>query len=101
MKKQNRVSSGISRLRDEIYVSASHGLFHAKLETHSLSQLFWELPGFISRIVFYKYVYYRNVFFFFQGVRSEIQKRLPKEWSEEEVAQLTELWEQVKEEDGT
>ncbi|XP_033230286.1 protein timeless homolog [Belonocnema kinseyi] len=34
-----------------------------------------------------------------KGVRSEIQKRLPKEWSEEEVAQLTELWEQVKEED--
>ncbi|OXU26712.1 hypothetical protein TSAR_004656 [Trichomalopsis sarcophagae] len=34
-----------------------------------------------------------------KSVRSEVSKRLPKEWSEEEVAQLTELWEQVREED--
>lgn len=33
-----------------------------------------------------------------KSVRNEIQRRLPKEWSEEEVAQLTELWEHVKEE---
>ncbi|XP_015606157.1 protein timeless homolog [Cephus cinctus] len=32
-------------------------------------------------------------------VNSEIQKNLPKEWSEEEIAQLTEIWEQVKEDD--
>nr|XP_012151360.1 PREDICTED: protein timeless homolog [Megachile rotundata] len=31
-----------------------------------------------------------------KSVRSEVQKRLPKEWSEEEVAQLTDLWEQLK-----
>lgn len=35
-----------------------------------------------------------------QAVRSEVQKRLPKEWSEEEIAQLTELWEQLKNDDG-
>ncbi|XP_031834411.1 circadian regulator timeout [Nomia melanderi] len=34
-----------------------------------------------------------------KNVRSEIQKRLPKEWSEEEVAQLSELWELRKEDD--
>ncbi|KAJ8674823.1 hypothetical protein QAD02_010609 [Eretmocerus hayati] len=34
-----------------------------------------------------------------KGVRDEVRKRLPKEWSEDEVAQLTELWEQVKEDD--
>ncbi|XP_043250203.1 protein timeless homolog, partial [Colletes gigas] len=35
-----------------------------------------------------------------KAVRSEIQKRLPKEWSENEVAQLTEFWEQLKNDDG-
>lgn len=35
-----------------------------------------------------------------QAVRNEVQKRLPKEWSEEEIAQLTELWEQLKNDDG-
>ncbi|XP_020292361.1 protein timeless homolog isoform X2 [Pseudomyrmex gracilis] len=34
-----------------------------------------------------------------KGVRAEIQKRLPKEWSEEEIAQLTELWTQLKDDD--
>ncbi|XP_032684190.1 protein timeless homolog isoform X2 [Odontomachus brunneus] len=34
-----------------------------------------------------------------KGVRAEVQKRLPKEWSEEETAQLTELWTQFKEDD--
>ncbi|XP_051170612.1 protein timeless homolog [Leptopilina boulardi] len=34
-----------------------------------------------------------------KAVRNEIQKRLPKEWSEEEVAQLTEIWEHVREQD--
>jgi len=33
-------------------------------------------------------------------VRAEVQKRLPKEWSEEEIAQLTELWTQFKDDDG-
>ncbi|KAI4503488.1 hypothetical protein M0802_001710, partial [Mischocyttarus mexicanus] len=32
-----------------------------------------------------------------KAVRNEIQKRLPKVWSEEEIAQLTELWEQLRE----
>ncbi|XP_044599449.1 protein timeless homolog isoform X2 [Cotesia glomerata] len=32
-------------------------------------------------------------------VRNEVQKRLPKEWGEEEVAQLTEMWENVKNDD--
>lgn len=36
----------------------------------------------------------------FQSVRNEVQKRLPKEWAEDEVAQLTEIWEVVKEDDG-
>lgn len=35
-----------------------------------------------------------------QAVRSEVQKRLPKEWSEQEIAQLTELWEELKNDDG-
>ncbi|KAH0946632.1 hypothetical protein HN011_005794 [Eciton burchellii] len=34
-----------------------------------------------------------------KGVRTEIQRRLPKEWSEEEIAQLTELWTQLKDDD--
>ncbi|KZC14887.1 Protein timeless like protein [Dufourea novaeangliae] len=34
-----------------------------------------------------------------RAVRNEIQKRLPKEWSEEEIAQLAELWELRKEDD--
>ncbi|XP_012222325.1 protein timeless homolog isoform X1 [Linepithema humile] len=34
-----------------------------------------------------------------KGVRAEIQKRLPKEWSEDEIAQLTELWTQLKDDD--
>ncbi|KAG5333986.1 TIM protein, partial [Acromyrmex charruanus] len=34
-----------------------------------------------------------------KGVRAEVQKRLPKEWSEEEIAQLTELWTQFKDDD--
>ncbi|RLU24932.1 hypothetical protein DMN91_003023 [Ooceraea biroi] len=34
-----------------------------------------------------------------KGVRAEVQKRLPKEWSEEEIAQLTELWTQLKDDD--
>ncbi|XP_053978576.1 protein timeless homolog isoform X1 [Hylaeus volcanicus] len=34
-----------------------------------------------------------------KAVRSEVQKRLPKEWSEDEVAQLTELWERLKNDD--
>ncbi|XP_015190382.1 PREDICTED: protein timeless homolog isoform X2 [Polistes dominula] len=34
-----------------------------------------------------------------KSVRNEIQKRLPKEWSEEEIAQLTELWEQLREDE--
>ncbi|XP_014609708.1 PREDICTED: protein timeless homolog isoform X1 [Polistes canadensis] len=34
-----------------------------------------------------------------KAVRNEIQKRLPKEWSEEEIAQLTELWEQLREDE--
>ncbi|XP_014475495.1 PREDICTED: protein timeless homolog [Dinoponera quadriceps] len=34
-----------------------------------------------------------------KGVRAEVQKRLPKEWSEEETAQLTELWTQFKDDD--
>ncbi|XP_029159250.1 protein timeless homolog [Nylanderia fulva] len=34
-----------------------------------------------------------------KSVRAEVQKRLPKEWSEEEVAQLTELWTQFKDDD--
>ncbi|XP_058798651.1 protein timeless homolog isoform X2 [Phymastichus coffea] len=34
-----------------------------------------------------------------KGVRSEIQKRLPKEWSEEEKEQLAELWQSAKDED--
>ncbi|XP_011499954.1 PREDICTED: protein timeless homolog [Ceratosolen solmsi marchali] len=33
-----------------------------------------------------------------KSIRGEIQKRLPKEWSDEEINQLTELWDQVKEE---
>lgn len=33
-------------------------------------------------------------------MRAEVQKRLPKEWSEEETAQLTELWTQFKDDDG-
>jgi len=33
-------------------------------------------------------------------VRAEVQRRLPKEWSEEEIAQLTELWTQLKDDDG-
>ncbi|KOX75006.1 Protein timeless like protein [Melipona quadrifasciata] len=36
----------------------------------------------------------------FQAVRSQVQKRLPKEWSESEVAQLTELWGELKHDDG-
>ncbi|EGI62623.1 Protein timeless-like protein [Acromyrmex echinatior] len=36
---------------------------------------------------------------FYGGVRAEVQKRLPKEWSEEEIAQLTELWTQFKDDD--
>ncbi|OAD57363.1 Protein timeless like protein [Eufriesea mexicana] len=35
----------------------------------------------------------------FQAVRSEVQKRLPKEWSEDEVSQLTELWQELKDDD--
>ncbi|KYN04845.1 Protein timeless like protein [Cyphomyrmex costatus] len=34
-----------------------------------------------------------------KGVRAEVQKRLPKEWSEEEIDQLTELWTQFKDDD--
>ncbi|XP_043529522.1 protein timeless homolog isoform X2 [Frieseomelitta varia] len=34
-----------------------------------------------------------------KAVRSQVQKRLPKEWSEDEVAQLTELWEELKHDD--
>ncbi|KAK2582180.1 hypothetical protein KPH14_004537 [Odynerus spinipes] len=34
-----------------------------------------------------------------KGVRSEVQKRLPKEWSEEEIVQLKELWEQLREDE--
>ncbi|THK33002.1 protein timeless homolog [Diachasma alloeum] len=34
-----------------------------------------------------------------QRIRSEVQKRLPKEWREEEIAQLTEMWERVKDDD--
>ncbi|XP_076654997.1 circadian regulator timeout isoform X2 [Halictus rubicundus] len=34
-----------------------------------------------------------------KAVRGDIQKRLPKEWSEEEVAQLAELWELRKDDD--
>nr|KAF7435590.1 hypothetical protein H0235_003781 [Vespula pensylvanica] len=34
-----------------------------------------------------------------KAVRNEVQKRLPKEWSEEEIAQLTELWEQLREDE--
>ncbi|XP_071645976.1 protein timeless homolog [Temnothorax longispinosus] len=34
-----------------------------------------------------------------KSVRAEVQKRLPKEWSEEEIAQLTELWTQLKDDD--
>ncbi|XP_017893332.1 protein timeless homolog isoform X2 [Ceratina calcarata] len=34
-----------------------------------------------------------------KAVRNEIQKRLPKEWSEEEMDQLKELWEQLKDDD--
>ncbi|XP_076297468.1 circadian regulator timeout [Lasioglossum baleicum] len=34
-----------------------------------------------------------------KAVKSEIQKRLPKEWSEEEVAQLEELWQLRKDDD--
>lgn len=33
-------------------------------------------------------------------MRAEVQKRLPKEWSEEEIVQLTELWTQLKDDDG-
>ncbi|XP_057326747.1 protein timeless homolog [Microplitis mediator] len=32
-------------------------------------------------------------------VRNEVQKRLPKEWGEEEIAQLKEMWENVKNDD--
>ncbi|XP_011305481.1 protein timeless homolog [Fopius arisanus] len=32
-------------------------------------------------------------------IRSEVQKRIPKEWGEDEIAQLTETWEQVKDDD--
>ncbi|KAK0179064.1 hypothetical protein PV327_007889 [Microctonus hyperodae] len=32
-------------------------------------------------------------------IKNEIQKRLPKEWGEDEIAQLTELWERVKDDD--
>ncbi|XP_070151223.1 protein timeless homolog [Polyergus mexicanus] len=34
-----------------------------------------------------------------KNVRAEVQKRLPKEWSEEEIIQLTELWTQLKDDD--
>ncbi|XP_017756744.1 PREDICTED: protein timeless homolog, partial [Eufriesea mexicana] len=34
-----------------------------------------------------------------KAVRSEVQKRLPKEWSEDEVSQLTELWQELKDDD--
>ncbi|KAG7212893.1 hypothetical protein KM043_002244 [Ampulex compressa] len=34
-----------------------------------------------------------------KAVKGEVQKRLPKEWSEEELGQLTELWEQLKDDD--
>ncbi|CAK9795777.1 Protein timeless homolog [Anthophora quadrimaculata] len=34
-----------------------------------------------------------------KAVRNEVVKRLPKEWSEDEVAQLTELWEELKNDD--
>ncbi|KAK1135237.1 hypothetical protein K0M31_008008 [Melipona bicolor] len=34
-----------------------------------------------------------------KAVRSQVQKRLPKEWSESEVAQLTELWGELKHDD--
>ncbi|XP_012343215.2 protein timeless homolog [Apis florea] len=34
-----------------------------------------------------------------KAVRSEVQKRLPKEWSEQEIAQLSELWEELKNDD--
>ncbi|EFN71111.1 Protein timeless-like protein, partial [Camponotus floridanus] len=34
-----------------------------------------------------------------KNVRAEVQKRLPKEWSEEEITQLTELWTQFKDDD--
>ncbi|XP_076673029.1 circadian regulator timeout isoform X1 [Andrena cerasifolii] len=34
-----------------------------------------------------------------KAVRAEVQKRLPKEWGDEEVAELTELWEQLKDDD--
>ncbi|XP_060821669.1 protein timeless homolog isoform X2 [Bombus pascuorum] len=32
-------------------------------------------------------------------IRNEVQKRLPKVWSEDEISQLTELWEQLKQDD--
>lgn len=59
-------------------------------------------------LTFYYYFFQRfnnNIyfsFFFFvylQQVKNEIQKRLPKEWGEDEIAQLTELWERVKDDD--
>ncbi|XP_029034529.1 protein timeless homolog isoform X2 [Osmia bicornis bicornis] len=34
-----------------------------------------------------------------KSVRSEILKRLPTEWSEDEITQLTELWEQLKDDE--
>ncbi|XP_034934838.1 protein timeless homolog isoform X2 [Chelonus insularis] len=34
-----------------------------------------------------------------KAIRSEVQKRLPKEWGEEEIAQLNEMWENVKDDD--
>ncbi|XP_017793791.1 PREDICTED: protein timeless homolog [Habropoda laboriosa] len=34
-----------------------------------------------------------------KAVRSEVLKRLPQEWSEEEVARLKELWEELKNDD--
>ena len=33
-------------------------------------------------------------------MRGEVQRRLPKFWSEEEIEQLTELWENAKDDDG-
>lgn len=35
-----------------------------------------------------------------KSTKTAVQKRAPKEWSEEEIAQLTELWEKVREDEG-
>ena len=35
-----------------------------------------------------------------QAIRADRQKKVPQEWGEEEIVQLTELWERMKDDRG-